>query len=122
MQSVLLVDDSRAIRNSLRVIFEDAGFAFSEAENAHEALILAKKLHPGVIILDLSMPGMSGFQAATLLKTVVPDTPIIMFTMFADEKFARLAIESGVNAVISKTQGATPLIEKVHALSNSASH
>ena len=103
-RSVLLVDYNAILRKSLRTLFDAAGFICSEAKDGAEALDEAAKLKPDLIVLDYSMPVMNGLQAAPLLKKILPDTPILMFTMFANPQFAELALAAGVRAVCSKDQ------------------
>jgi DNA-binding NarL/FixJ family response regulator len=67
------------------------------------------------------MPVMNGLEAAPLLKRLLPQTPILMFTMFANEIFAKEAIAAGVTAVFSKDQAGTHLIPKAVSLLRSAS-
>ncbi len=76
----------------------------------------AGRLKPDIIVLDFSMPRMNGLEAAPLLRKMLPQTPIIMFTMFASEVFATAATAAGVTAVLSKEQSATHLVTKAEAL------
>jgi CheY-like chemotaxis protein len=119
--SVLLVDDNRKIRQLLRRMFEAMGCVCSESENGQDAVEEAGQRKPDLIVLDYSMPVMNGLEAAPLLKKMLPQTPIIMFTMFANERFAKEALAAGVTAVFSKDQAGTHLMPKVASLLRSAS-
>ncbi|HTS09949.1 MAG TPA: response regulator transcription factor [Candidatus Eisenbacteria bacterium] len=114
--SILLVDDNRVIRQVLRGMFEAIGFVCSESEDGEHAVAEAGRLKPDLIVLDYSMPVMNGLEAAPLLRKVLPHTPIIMFTMFANDVFATQAIAPGVTAVVSKEQAATHLLPKAESL------
>src|SRR5690242_7980430 len=117
--SILLVDDNRLIRHVLRGMFQAVGCVCSESENGQDALADAGRLQPDLIVLDYSMPVMNGLEAAPLLRKILPDTPIIMFTMFANHLFATEAIAAGVTAVVSKDQAAT-LLPQAESLLRSA--
>jgi len=113
--SILLVDDSAIVRRSLRQLFETAGFVCIEAENGAQGLELAERFQPNLIVLDFCMPVMSGLEAAPLFKQKFPETPIIMFTIFTNEAFAKVAVAAGITEVISK-DNASHLMPRVGAL------
>ena len=87
-----------------------------EAENGQDAVERAENLKPDVIILDLSMPVMTGLDAAPLLRKLLPDTRIILFTVQEGSGVERLARAAGINAVISKNQAASKLILQAQVL------
>lgn len=115
---VLLVDDNSVVRSLLRKIFESqSDFEISgEAENGRDAVDKAGKLKPDLIILDLTMPVMTGLDAAPLLKQLLPDTLIILFTQHEGDEVERQAQAAGIEAVVSKAQAASELVTKAHAL------
>jgi DNA-binding NarL/FixJ family response regulator len=115
---VLLVDDNSVVRSFVRQVFElEPDFEISgEAENGRDAVEKAQKLKPDLIILDLIMPVMTGLDAAPLLKQLLPDTLIILFTQQEGSEVERLARAAGIDAVVSKSQAASQLILQAQAL------
>ena len=84
---VLVADDNPIIRKMLCQMFEleDDYDLCAEARDGAEAIALAIKHKPELIILDMSMPVMNGIQAANALKELMPEVPIILLTLYADE-------------------------------------
>jgi DNA-binding NarL/FixJ family response regulator len=115
---VLIVDDNFAVRSMVRQVFElEPEFEVSgEAENGVEALQKAATLKPDLIILDLSMPLMTGLDAAPQLMEILPAARIILFTVEEGNEVERLARVGGIHAVVSKQQVASELVSQAHAL------
>jgi two-component system nitrate/nitrite response regulator NarL len=115
---VLIVDDNFAVRSMVRQVFElEPEFEVSgEAENGVEALQKAASLKPDLIILDLSMPLMTGLDAAPQLMEILPAARIILFTVEEGNEVERLARVGGIHAVVSKQQVASELVSQAHAL------
>ena len=115
---ILLVDDNSAVRALVRRLFElEPDFEISgEAENGRDAIEKAENLKPDLIILDLSMPVMNGLDAAPLLRKLLPNTRIILFTVQEGREIERLASAAGANSVVSKHQAASELIRQAHVL------
>lgn len=118
LKRVLLVDDNKDLRRQLRRLFESDGFACYESEDGAQAVEHAEQLRPDIIVLDFSMPVMNGLQAVPLLRRRLPETPIIMFTLFASPVLVETAISAGAAAVICKDQAATQLLRKANSLLN----
>jgi two-component system alkaline phosphatase synthesis response regulator PhoP len=66
---ILIVDDEETIRGLLRLTLEDDGFEIFEAENGTEAVQKAKEIKPDLILLDVMMPGMSGYEVCEIIKS-----------------------------------------------------
>jgi DNA-binding NarL/FixJ family response regulator len=115
---VLLVDDNSAVRSLVRRLFElEPDFEISgEAEDGRDAVEKAETLKPDLIILDLSMPVMTGLDAAPRLRKLLPNARIILFTVQDGREIERLARAAGANSVVSKHQAASELILQAHAL------
>lgn len=120
MKSILIVDDSWAVRQSLRVLLErrDDWRVCGEAQNGRQGVDEALRLRPDLILLDLSMPVMNGFEAARELQKTMPRTPILMFTTFCNPFVEKEALASGVSAVQSKSESIDRLFETVQHLLN----
>ena len=116
---VLLVDDHPSVRKALRDLFERAGYDCGEAENGAVAVDAAEQFNPDLIVLDFSMPVMNGLEATPFFRKKFPHTPVIMFTMFANEAFSKAAAAAGVSAVVSKENASSQLIPKAESLLNS---
>src|ERR1700730_5547640 len=115
---VQLVDDNVVVRAAVRRLFDShPDFEVcGEAENGREAVEKAENLKPDLIILDLAMPVMTGLDAAPLLRKVVPDARIILFTVQEGREVERLARVAGIHAVVAKSQAASKLILRAQAL------
>src|ERR1700687_1498496 len=112
---VLIVDDRSTIRSifskilSQRPDLEVCG----EAEDGLEAIQKAKSLKPDLVLLDVSMPMMSGIEVASVLRKFFPSMAIILVTMHGEKIGKALASAVGVDAVLAKQDGMTGLLEAV---------
>ena len=115
---ILIVDDNANIRHLLRMFIESSTSfkVCGEAENGAEAIEKAKKLQPDLILLDLTLPGMSGTEASSVLRLVAPHVKIILFTMHADGVNQSLASIFRLDRVISKADSISTLGEHIKAL------
>jgi DNA-binding NarL/FixJ family response regulator len=91
-----------------------------EAENGREGIKQALLLEPDLILMDLSMPVMNGFQAARELQRLLPRVPILMLTTFNSAFVESEALASGIKAVRSKSAGLELLYTTMHDLLNAA--
>jgi CheY-like chemotaxis protein len=100
---VLIVDDHAIIRRLVRSLFEAQDLEVSEASDGAEGVRKAQPENPALIILDLSMPGMNGFEAARVLKRLKPEIPLLMFTNNDGAIVKAEARSAGIAAVVSKS-------------------
>jgi DNA-binding NarL/FixJ family response regulator len=114
---ILVADDNPMIRKMLCQLFEaeEDYDICAEAENGREAIDLAVKHRPDLIILDMSMPVMNGMEAARELKKIMPDVPIILFTQYENMGRVLLRIGQTVDRVVSKANPGA-LMEHVRSL------
>ena len=119
---ILIVDDHEQIRRKIREFLEcEAGFEVcGEAVDGFDAVQRAKELKPDLIILDMSMPRLNGIEAAPILKRLLPETPIVLFTSYEDA-LAGFDVQSvGIDAVVSKGGDLSLLLESVQNLMEEA--
>jgi CheY-like chemotaxis protein len=116
-QTILVADDSASMRLSMRLLLENwhPGLLIREASDGLDAIKQAEKLQPDLVLLDLRMPGLNGAEVASALRTFLPKTPIIIFTMFSELFSDTLWSTLGVE-FLEKTGDITKLLQRVDAL------
>src|SRR5678816_3934205 len=102
--SILLVDDHNLVRKGFRRIIEDSPQmeVVGEAADGKEAVHLAQKFRPSVVVMDCALPGMNGLLAARRIRETVPDTRILMLSMHSEETWVRQAFEAGACGYLLK--------------------
>ena len=112
---VLIVDDRSTIRSIFSKILSERPDleVCGEAEDGLEAIQKAKSLKPDLVLLDVSMPMMSGVEVASVLRKFFPSMAIILVTMHGEKIGKALASAVGVDAVLAKQDGMTGLLEAV---------
>ena len=120
MQIVLIVDDCPAVRTTLRSLLEKqlSSVRCIEAANGLDAIAMTEVSCPDLIILDLGMPGMNGFDAATVLHETKPQVPLFMFTSHDSRDVESQAASVGILAVFSKYTGINALVARARKLLN----
>src|ERR1041385_1823526 len=101
---VLIVDDEYIGRETLQSVLEGEGYELEMAENGMQAIEKAKKLLPDVILLDVMMPGMTGFEVCQRIRSdpEIAEIPIIVLTALDDRDALLTALKSGADDFISK--------------------
>jgi CheY-like chemotaxis protein len=123
MPSVLIVDDDPFIRKLVATTLEDvAGFELIEAADGTEALELARERAPAIVLLDIDMPGIDGYEAARRLRGQgeTAETTIVMLTAAAGEEAERAAEEAGADLFLTKPFSPLELLRLVHDLGHGA--
>jgi len=112
--TILIADDNRSVRHALCEFFdrEDDFDVCGEAGDGREAVAKAEELHPDLILLDLSMPLLNGLDATRILKRLMPQVPIIMYSAYGDTSTEREARSAGVSALVSKAEHISVLLGK----------
>jgi DNA-binding NarL/FixJ family response regulator len=104
MITVLLVDDHILVRRGFRRMLEDEPDmqVVGEASTGTEAVELAAKLKPQVVVMDYAMPGLDGVQATIEIRHKVPESAVLMLSMHADDNYKRNALEAGAKGYLLK--------------------
>src|SRR6202045_910976 len=114
----LIADNSSSVRNVIRNFLrgQEEIEICGEAVDGLEALEKAQRLKPDLVLLDLVMPEINGAEVASILKNKMPNIRIILFTMYAERIGKFLSSPIGVDAVLSKPDGMTNIVESINSL------
>jgi two-component system response regulator NreC len=101
---VLLVDDHHIVREGLRALLANERDieVVGEASNGRDALALAEKLVPNVVVMDLAMPDMNGMEAAQRITGALPAVRVVALSMHADKRFVRQMLLAGASGYLKK--------------------
>ena len=111
---VLLVDDHAIVRQGLKGLLEREGFdVIGEAGDGRKAVEIAEEMRPDVAILDLTMPGLNGVDAARKLREVSPKSRAILLTMHAGDPYVLEAFRAGINGYVLKSQASADLVQAI---------
>lgn len=115
---IFLVDDHKLVREGLKRLLEDAADieVCAEAGGGAEALSKARRARADVILLDISMPDMSGIEVLKKLKELLPSTPVIILSMHAEEQFAVRAYRAGASGYVTKSGDVQELLAAIRCV------
>jgi DNA-binding NarL/FixJ family response regulator len=124
MLRILLADDHAAIRRAFRLILaaEPGWTVCAEASSGDEAVTLAALHRPQVVILDVVMPGLSGFDAARQIGLTCTDCAIVIVTMHKGDEVLHAARAAGALSLLNKSDADEHLVPAVRALSQGESY
>jgi len=101
-ETILVVDDETKICQFLEILLRREGYRVNSAYNVADALIMVERSRPDLIITDLKMPGMDGFELVRRLKEIDGEVPIVMITGYATVENAVKAMRYGVDDYVTK--------------------
>jgi len=112
---VAIVEDKKDIRNNIEILLNNSDSikcikTFPNSETAVEHIPLLK---PDVILMDLNLPGKSGIECTKILKSKIPETQIIILTMYDDSEMVYQALSSGASGYLLKRTTSEQLIESI---------
>jgi DNA-binding NarL/FixJ family response regulator len=114
---ILIVDDHEVVREGIRTLITRARPQWQvcgEGTNAREAIELSRTLKPDVTVLDITMPGMSGLEAASVI--FASGSRVLMFTMHESEHLAAEVSQAGAQGFVLKSQAGKDLIRAIERL------
>ena len=117
-QTILIVDDEYSGRETLESILEGEGYNLAMAENGPQAIAQAKSILPDVILLDIMMPGMTGFEVCQRIRNdpQIAEIPIIMLTTTDDPREIERCYQLGCSVYITKPVMYEEFVEAVKRL------
>jgi DNA-binding NarL/FixJ family response regulator len=116
--NILLADDHEVVRQGLRSILNvrPAWQICGEAENGQEAVDLTGQLKPDIVILDITMPVMSGLEAVQKISDLHPNSRVLIFTMHESRSLVNAVRKAGARGCVLKSRAARDLIRAIEAL------
>jgi two-component system, OmpR family, KDP operon response regulator KdpE len=114
--NLLLVDDDPAFRQALRASLKSNGYPTDAVRNAEEALEYIRERPADIVLLDINMPGLGGIEACRKIRTVAPQTAIVMLTVRDTEADKVLALEAGADDYVTKPFRLGELVARLRAL------
>jgi two-component system, OmpR family, alkaline phosphatase synthesis response regulator PhoP len=117
-RQILVVEDEADIRRLVRYNLEQEGYTLLEAADGEEALALARKQRPHLVVLDLMLPGMNGLEVCRVLRTEerTAKLPVLMLTARATEVDKVLGLEIGADDYVTKPFSPREVVARVKAL------
>ena len=116
MFHILVVDDDKNTRRLLRAVLEAENYSVSTAENGEDALAVLDKTHVDLIVLDIMMPKMDGYELTTLLRETNNDLPILMLTAKSQLDDKVEGLDSGADDYLTKPFQTKELLARLRAL------
>jgi DNA-binding NarL/FixJ family response regulator len=114
MPRVVVVDDDNDLAEELAGLFTDVGYEVMGIANAAlEGIDLVSRTSPDVVVMDVRMQGMSGTEAADVLRREHPDVPVVLLSAYSDEGIVKAAEEANVAAYLVKGCSASELLSTV---------
>ena len=116
--TIILADDHTLLREGIRTMVEAVrGLkVIGEAGDGHQLLALLKKKVPNMVILDISMPGLRGIEAAREIHTHYPQVGILMLSMHKSQEFLAMALEAGASGYLLKEDSCDELVQAIEQI------
>ena len=118
--TLFIADDNAEFREGLRALLESADDMqlVGEAQTGEEAVALAARLQPDVILMDINMPGLNGIEATRRILATSPHISVLMLTMFEDDDSVFAAVRAGARGYVLKGALKAEILRAIRVLSN----
>jgi len=114
---VIIADDHAMVREGIKSVLERAGFeVVGEASSGTEVLPLAERVQPDVAVLDISMPGETGLQAAAKLRQALPHIRVLILSMYDNSEYVLESVRAGAHGYLLKDGAAQELANAIRAV------
>jgi DNA-binding response OmpR family regulator len=114
--TILIVDDEYAVARGIQYALEQEGYQVSVAGSGEEALAMASELAPDLVVLDVRMPGIDGFETLRRLRADGSKAPVLMLTARDEEMDKVIGLEMGADDYMTKPYGLRELLSRIKAL------
>jgi len=117
---IVLADDHPVLRTGLRTLLEQEPdmTVVGEAGDGREAVALAQRLRPDVVIMDISMPGLDGLEATRQIRAAGLPTGVLILTVHAQERYLFPVLKAGASGYLNKTAADTELVQAVRTVAS----
>jgi len=121
---VLLAEDHTIVRKGLCALLdaEPSIEVIGEAQDGREALLKAEQLHPDIVLMDISMPGLNGLEATRQIKKRFPEVKVLILTVHSDEEYIRQILRAGASGYLVKQAAPHELISAIEAIQRGESY
>ena len=115
---IVVCDDHALFAEGVKAILRDDRSieVIGQAREGRQAVELARKLRPDIVLMDIEMPGLNGFEATRLIRKSAEGTKIIMLTMHSDEEVVARCLDAGAAGYILKDVPPSQLVDAIHAV------
>lgn len=115
---ILLADDHEVVRAGLRALLEEqSGWeVVAEAVDGRDAVEKASKLKPDVVVIDIAMPSLNGLEAVRQIVKAVPNTKVLVLTMYDSDPLIQQVLQAGARGYLLKSDAGRDLVSAIEAL------
>jgi len=120
MNRILIVDDHAMIRRGIQSILRTLPDweVMGEASNGEDAVRMTNDLKPDVVLMDISMPGMSGLEATRAIRKISPQTKVLLLTLHDSPEWVETALNAGARGYLLKSDAEGELLRALDELAN----